>query len=47
MKAITKLILKKGFETKLVKSLFYIVVECFKRYKERKYYEIYIINYTN
>ena len=40
MKPIVKLILKKGFETKLVKSLFYYDIERFKRYKESKYYEI-------
>ena len=47
MKPIVILILKKGFEPKLVKPLFFDIIERLKRYKEEKYYEIYINNYTN
>ena len=47
MKPIAKLILKKGFEPKLVNSLIFIINERFKRYNERKYYEVYFSNYIN
>ena len=36
MKPIAKLILKKGFEPKLVNSLIFIINERFKRYKRKE-----------